>query len=251
MSLTDQQLLRYTRQILLPEFDVDGQRRLLDSRVTLFGLGGLGSPVAMYLASSGVGHMTLVDPDQVSLSNLQRQIVHTTESIGHDKTESARDNLMQINPEIEYQTINTAPDDQQLEQLIADADLVLDCTDRFSVRYKLNAACYRQQTAYLSAAVERWQGYVMGFRFDQQQSGPCFQCLYPQHEVSEPTRSCADTGVVSAVAGMIGCIQATEAIKFLLNLDQSLDRFLLTVDARSIQSRKIALVADAECTVCA
>ncbi len=249
VALGDAQLLRYNRQIMLPEIDLEGQQRLLGSRVVIFGLGGLGSPLAMYLATSGVGELVLVDPDRVELSNLQRQIVHPDASQGMAKVESARRTLLGLNPEVRVETHPRALEGEALRALIEGADLVADGTDRFAARLAINAACHATATPLVSAAVIRLEGQVSVHPFGPGYQGPCYACLY--HGVSEPPASCAENGVLGPVAGIIGCIQATEAIKLLAGFGRALAGTLLLLDARGMDFERIRVPRNPDCPVCA
>jgi adenylyltransferase/sulfurtransferase len=246
-SLTDAQLLRYARQLLLPEIDIEGQTRLLNSRALVFGMGGLGSPVAMYLATSGVGELVIADPDRVELSNLQRQIAHTTESIGENKAASARRMLGALNPEVRVTAIERKLDAVQARREVERADVVIDCTDNFEARFTINRACVAARKPLVSGAVVRMEGQVSVFRLDKPES-PCYACLYA--EGSEAPMACAEFGVLGAVAGIIGCVQATEAVKLLLNIGEPLVGRLLLLDARTMNWQTIRLTRDPECPAC-
>ena len=245
-DLTDDELLRYSRQIMLPQIEIAGQQKLLASRVVLFGAGGLGSPIAMYLAASGVGEITLVDPDVVDLSNLQRQIVHRSQNIGQDKTASARQTLEELNAQIKINTINSVLIGAELEKLIGSADVVVDATDNFHARFAINAACVKEKTPLVVGAAIRFEGQVMVF--GMQGDSACYQCLYPdQQELEE---ACSQTGVLGSVAGLIGCIQATETIKLLVNIGESLANKLLLIDALNMQWHAVHINKDPKCAVC-
>lgn len=246
-ELTDERLLRYSRQIHVTGVDVAGQERLLASRVLIIGLGGLGSPVATYLAAAGVGHLVLCDHDQVDLSNLQRQIVHATADVGRPKVESARDRLMAINPEPRIDTIARQLTDEELLEQVRLADCVVDCTDNFGIRFALNEACVRAATPLVSGAAIRMEGQVavfMGHLPDQ----PCYRCLYKdENELGE---RCAESGVLAPVPGVIGCVQAVETLKVLLNLGRTLAGRLLLWDAQLMEWRSLKLKKDPACPVC-
>ncbi|MGA8261805.1 MAG: molybdopterin-synthase adenylyltransferase MoeB [Arenicellales bacterium] len=244
---TDEQLLRYSRQIFLPEIDIEGQNRLLNSRVVIFGLGGLGSPVGLYLASSGVGELTLVDPDRVELSNLQRQIVHTGDALGQLKVESAARTLKALNPDVSIQSYDHALVGEELDAVIRETDVVVDGTDNFGARFAINAACVRTARPLVSAAVVRMEGQVSVYRLDRPDA-PCFGCLY--RDVAEPAQNCAENGVLGSVAGIMGCIQATEVIKVLLDFGETLEGRLMLIDARSMECHTVRLRKDPKCPVC-
>lgn len=244
--MNDEQLLRYSRQILLPEIDHEGQQKLLDSHVVIFGMGGLGSPAAMYLAAAGIGELTLVDPDQVDLSNLQRQIIHDTASIGKDKTESAKETLHALNEESRVNCISHKPDIDEITSLVEAADLVLDCTDNFKSRYDINAASVATNTPLVSGAAIRWEGQLSVFNAEAE--SPCYQCLYPP--TGEEDTNCTTNGVAAPVVGIIGAMQAVEAIKLLIESGQSLSGRLLIMDMLTMQHRTMSLKADPTCPVC-
>jgi adenylyltransferase/sulfurtransferase len=245
--LGDAQLLRYARQLLLAEIDIAGQTKLLESRALVFGIGGLGSPVAMYLASSGVGELVLADPDRVELSNLQRQIAHTTQSIGENKAASARRMLAALNPEVRVTAIERRLDPEQARREVERADVVIDCTDNFEARFAINRACVAARKPLVSGAVVRMEGQVSVFRLDQPDS-PCYACLYA--EGSDAAMACAEFGVLGSVAGIIGCVQATEAVKVLLGIGEPLVGRLLLLDARPMSWQTIRLSRDPVCPVC-
>lgn len=246
-ELNDDELNRYSRQILLPEVDYAGQCQLKASHVVIFGLGGLGSPASLYLAAAGVGKLTLIDFDTVDDSNLQRQVVHREKSIGQTKVESAKQTLQEINRFIEIETLTTPPEDEQaLQALVATADVVLDCTDNFNSRFALNAACFAARTPLVSGAAIRWEGQLSTYDF-RQGKGPCYQCLYKAGSDTEMT--CSQNGVLAPVVGMIGSMQAIEAIKVLLNLP-TLHGKLMLVDALTMMVRTLNLKPDPQCPVC-
>ena len=242
--MDDKQLLRYSRHILLPQIDVRGQEKLLASRVLIVGLGGLGSPVAMYLAASGVGHLVLVDHDRVDLTNLQRQIVHATERVGQDKTASAAQGLAALNPGVRVTTINQKLEGAALEEQVRQVDAVVDTTDNFASRFAINAACMRAGKPLVSGAVVRFEGQVAVFP----PGGPCYRCLYA--EGGGPDEACATLGVLAPAAGIIGSIQAVETLKVLLGIGQTLAGRLLLFDALNMEWREIRLRKDPLCPVC-
>ncbi len=242
--MDDKQLLRYSRHILLPQIDIRGQEKLLASRVLIVGLGGLGSPVAMYLAASGVGHLVLVDHDQVDLTNLQRQIVHTMDGVGQDKTASATHTLQTLNPGTRVTAINHKLEGAALEEQVRLADAVVDATDNFASRFAINAACMRAGKPLISGAVVRFEGQVAVFL----PGGPCYRCLYT--EGGGPDEACATLGVLAPAAGVIGSIQAVETIKVLLGIGQTLAGRLLLFDALNLEWREVKLRQDPRCPVC-
>ena len=246
-AMNDDYLLRYSRQIMLPGIDIDGQQTLLDSRVLLVGLGGLGSPVSMYLAASGIGHMVLTDHDHVDLANLQRQIVHTTASIGEPKVESAVKTLSAINPDVKFTTFAHKLQGDELLEQVELADVVVDATDNFAARFALNNACLDTATPLVAGAAIRMEGQVSVYRLDDPES-PCFECLYPAS--TELDERCADTGVLGPVVGIIGCIEATETIKLLLKTGETLASRLLLLDARTMQWQEMKLPKNPNCGAC-
>lgn len=243
----DQQLLRYGRQIFLPEIDLEGQTRLLNSRVAVFGMGGLGSPISMYLATSGVGELVIVDPDRVELSNLQRQIVHTSDNLGNEKVVSARQMLNSLNPEIQVIGIDRALAGRDLVKEVSRADVIVDGTDNFDARFAINRACVEAGRPLVTGAVVRYEGQVSVFRLDQKDS-PCYACLYAS--IQEPPRNCSQNGVLGSVAGIVGCIQATEVIKVLLGIGKPLAGRLLLIDALNMEWHTVGLRKDPKCEVC-
>ncbi len=242
--MDDKQLLRYSRHILLPQIDVRGQEKLLASRVLIVGLGGLGSPVAMYLAASGVGNLVLVDHDRVDLTNLQRQIVHATERVGQDKTASAAHGLAALNPGVRVTTINQKLEGAALEAQVQQVDAVVDTTDNFASRFAINAACMRAGKPLVSGAVVRFEGQVAVFP----PGGPCYRCLYAEGGGAD--EACATLGVLAPAAGIIGSIQAVETLKVLLGIGQTLAGRLLLFDALNMEWREIRLRKDPLCPVC-
>ncbi len=245
--MDDEQLLRYSRHILLPQIDMAGQERLLRARVLLIGLGGLGSPVAMYLAASGVGELVLVDPDRVDLTNLQRQIVHTTERLGMNKAESAAATLRALNPEVRAIPIGRRLSEPELVAEAARADVVVDASDNFATRFAVNRACVATRTALVSGAVVRFEGQVAVFRPDLPDS-PCYRCLY--QETEEPGEPCATFGVLAPAAGLVGSLQAIETLKLLLGLGTSLAGRLVLLDVLAMEWRELRLHRDPHCPVC-
>ncbi|WP_373019538.1 ThiF family adenylyltransferase [Thiomicrorhabdus sp.] len=245
-ELNDAELSRYSRQILLPEIDYSGQLTLSQSHAVIFGLGGLGSPVSLYLASAGIGKLTLVDFDEVDDSNLQRQVVHREVNIGQPKVESAKQNLSALNHHIEIETVNHRLDSEELQKLVDSSDVVLDCTDNFSSRFALNRACYQAKKPLISGAAIRWEGQLSTYDFRKPDS-PCYQCLYKEEGGVELT--CSQNGVLSPVVGMIGSMQAIEAIKALLD-QPTLTGKLMIVDAYTMQIRTLNLKKDEQCHHC-
>lgn len=246
--MNDQQLLRYSRHILLDEIGIEGQQRLLDATVLIIGLGGLGSPAALYLAASGVGKLILCDHDTVDLSNLQRQVAHQTAAIGQAKVESAARTLRAINPEVVCIPLPQRADAAQLDTLIAQADVILDCSDNFTTRYAINRACLTHRKPLVSGAAIQFSGQIAVFDY-RQPHAPCYNCLYPEETEAEALR-CATTGVFAPLVGIIGTMQAGETLKLLMKIDQGLSSKLLTLNALSMAIRQINLKTDPQCGVC-
>lgn len=245
--LGDEQLLRYNRQIMLPEIGVEGQERLRGARVLLVGVGGLGSPISMYLATSGVGRLVLVDHDTVDLSNLQRQIVHTTAAVGEPKVESAARTLAALNPEVRIDRIGRALDAQALRREVAAADVAIEATDSLDARRALNRACIEAARPLVAGAVIRMEGQVSVFRLDRPEA-PCYQCLHGASEA--PPATCADSGVLGSVAGIVGAVQATEAIKVILGIGEPLEGRVLSLDALRMEWREVRLRRNPHCPAC-
>lgn len=245
--MDDAQLLRYSRHILLPQIGVERQQKLLDARALVIGLGGLGSPVAMYLAASGVGRLVLVDHDHVDLTNLQRQIIHETRSVGEDKLASAIRRLNGLNPDVRASGYNRKLNDDELAAEVRAADVVLDTTDNFPTRFAINAACVRERKPLVSGAVTRFEGQVTVFRPDSANS-PCYRCLY--HETDEVGEPCAQFGVLAPATGIVGSIQAAEALKLLMDIGETLTGRMLLVDVLAMEWRTVRLRKDPACPVC-
>ena len=245
-ELSDQDLLRYSRQIMLPQIDLAGQQKLLASHVVLFGVGGLGSAVAMYLVTSGIGKITLIDPDRVDLSNLQRQVIFRNDDIGCEKVSAAKEMLVAMNEQVTVCTVNSVLSHTQLKQVVAKADLAIDATDNFSARYAINCACVETHTPLIVGAAIRFEGQVTVFTMEADSA--CYKCLYPDQGNLE--ESCTQTGILGSVAGLIGCIQATEAIKLLLNAGEILLNKILLVDALNMEWHSVRINRDPKCAVC-
>jgi molybdopterin/thiamine biosynthesis adenylyltransferase len=245
--MNDNDLLRYSRHIFLPEMELEGQQKLLDSRVLIIGMGGLGSPVLQYLAASGIGHLTLVDHDVVELSNVQRQICHGTEDVGKTKVESAIEEVMRINATIFVEGFEQKADAELLQKLLPHIDLVVDCSDNFDIRYLINDACIQHGTPWVSGAAVALQGQVICFDphlGDQ----PCYRCLYPQ--AGDEQRNCSTSGILAPVVGIIGTLQALEAIKIITGIGKPILGRLQTFDALEGQWRSWGLNKDPECFSC-
>lgn len=248
--MNEEQLERYCRHILLPEIDIAGQEKLLRSKALIIGMGGLGAPTAMYLASSGLGQLTICDDDRVELNNIHRQIIHTTDDVGRNKVDSARDALLAINPGITLHAINKRLHQTALFEQIRLADIVIDASDNFDTRFELNTACVTEKVPLISGAVIRLAGQVIVFRNDLSK-GPCYNCLYPDLTQGDTLgETCHEAGVLAPVAGIIGTIIATTALKILLNLGDIHESHLLKFDALHMTWRTSKLLKDPECPVC-
>lgn len=246
--MNDNQLLRYSRHILLPQIEYEGQEKLTQSHVLIVGAGGLGSPVALYLAACGVGKLTICDFDAVDLTNLQRQIIHTTQSVGINKAVSAQQTIYEINPEVQVQTVQQKSSAAEFAALIQQADVVVDCSDNFATRYTLNRLCFQYKKPLVSGAAIRFEGQITVFDFRHEQS-PCYHCLYPDVGSDQEMR-CADNGVFAPLVGMIGTAQAAEVLKLLMNIGETLQGRLLLLDALTAEWRTIKLARDPHCSVC-
>ncbi len=244
--MNDEQLLRYSRQIMLPDVDLDGQEKLLAARVLIIGLGGLGSPVAMYLAAAGVGHLTLVDFDSVDLSNLQRQIVHINARMGVNKAASAAQSVRELNPDVAITCIETLLTADELAEQVKQASVVVDCSDNFQTRFAINAACVAARVPLVSGAAIRLEGQIAVFD-SRSETSPCYRCLY---EEDSDDLTCAANGVLAPLVGIIGSMQALEAIKLICGFGSNLAGRLLLLDARHSQWRELKLPKDHNCPVC-
>ncbi len=245
--MDDTQLLRYSRQILLPRIGTEGQQTLLDSRVLVIGAGGLGSPAALYMAAAGIGHLVIADDDCVDLSNLQRQILHHHTDIGKPKVDSAKHTLNALNPDIDVTSLHSRLQGEALTTQVSQADLVVDASDNFDTRFAVNRACVETATPLVSGAAVRMEGQVSVF-LPKDPDSPCYRCLY--REGDDPEQTCADNGVLSPIVGIIGSIQALEAIKVLLNLGDTLCGRLLVFDGLYHEWRSMKLHRDPACPVC-
>lgn len=248
-SMNDNQLLRYSRHILLDEIGIEGQEKLLAAHALVIGAGGLGSPAAYYLASAGIGKITLVDNDTVDLTNLQRQILHTTERIGQPKAQSGRQTLALINPEVEVVALQERLEGERLSQLVAQADVVLDCSDNFATRHAINRACVAHKTPLVSGAAIRFDGQVSVFD-TRNAASPCYCCLFPQEQNFEEVQ-CSTMGVFAPLVGIVGAMQAAEALKLVAGIGHSLAGRLLLLDARNMEWTDIKIARSSSCSVCA
>jgi len=246
--VNDAQLLRYSRHILLNELGDLGQQRLLDSHALVIGAGGLGCSAALFLAASGVGHITLLDHDEVDLTNLQRQIAHTTDRVGHSKVASAKQAMLALNPDIQVMALPQKADPQLLAQLLPNTHVVLDCSDNFQTRHMLNLACVRHNIPLVSGAVIRLDGQLTTYD-PRRADSPCYACVFPPDQAPEEI-SCATMGVLAPLVGVIGSLQAAEAIKLLTQLGDSLVGRLQMLDGRSLSWTEMRLRRQAACSVC-
>ncbi|MDP2027459.1 molybdopterin-synthase adenylyltransferase MoeB [Sulfuriferula sp.] len=246
--MNDEQLLRYSRHILLREISLEGQQRILDGHVLLIGAGGLGSPIALYLAASGVGTLTVCDGDTVDITNLQRQIVHREQAVGQNKAMSAATTLASVNPQTQVEVVAQRLAGEQLAAYVAAADVVVDASDNFATRHAINRACVKYAKPLVSGAAVRFDGQVTVFDLRHPDS-PCYACLYPEQDGADEVR-CADNGVFSPLVGIIGAVQAAEALKLLSGAGQTLNGRLMLLDALGMQWRTVRLKKDAACPVC-
>jgi molybdopterin-synthase adenylyltransferase len=247
-AMNDDQLLRYSRHILLDEIGVEGQARLLASHALVIGAGGLGSPVALYLATAGVGRLTLVDHDSVDLTNLQRQIIHNLARVGRPKAESARETIAAINPDVQVHAVTQRADAAWLATAVADADVVLDCSDNFATRHAVNAACVRLGKPLVAGAAIGFDGQVSVYD-SRQPDAPCYACVFPPEATVEEVR-CATMGVFAPLVGIIGTVQAAEALKLLIGVGRSLAGRLQMLDARHMEWTEIRMARQPQCAVC-
>jgi molybdopterin-synthase adenylyltransferase len=247
-DMTDEQLLRYSRHILLDEIGIEGQQKIINGHALVIGAGGLGSPALMYLASAGVGHITVVDNDTVDLTNLQRQIAHTQASIGQPKVTSAATAMAAINPQVLVTTVQLRADAAQLDALVAQANVVLDCCDNFATRHAVNAACVKNAVPLVSGAAIRFDGQI-SVHDSRRADAPCYACVFPLDQAMDEV-SCATMGVFAPLVGIIGSMQAAEALKLLAGVGSSLAGRLQMLDARAMEWTEIRTRRDADCRVC-
>ena len=246
--MDDRQLIRYSRHIMLAPIDIEGQQRLLDGHVLMIGAGGLGAPAGLYMASAGVGRLTICDGDEVDLTNLQRQIIHREATIGVNKAESARRAIAEINPDCHVEPVSRRVGPAELATLVAAADVVVDCSDNFATRHAINAACVTLKRPLVSGAGIRFSGQVAVF--DRRKAdGPCYHCLFPAGGADDGER-CAVMGVFAPLVGVIGTLQAAEAIRLLLGEDSPLDGQLVLFDAQSMDWHQVRITRDEACPVC-
>lgn len=246
--MNDNQLLRYSRHILLDQIGIEGQQKILAAHALVIGAGGLGSPAALYLASAGIGKLTIVDDDEVDLTNLQRQILHTTERVGQHKVDSAKISLHAINPDIHIVALKERLQGERLQTLVSSATVVLDCSDNFTTRHAVNAACVKAGVALVSGAAISFDGQLSVFdtRF---KDAPCYACLFPPDQQFEEVQ-CSTMGVFAPLVGIIGTMQAAEALKLVMDLGQSIAGRLLLLDALTMEWNTIGLSKNSDCPVC-
>jgi molybdopterin-synthase adenylyltransferase len=247
--MNDEQLLRYSRHILLDEVGIEGQQRLLNAHALIIGAGGLGSPVALYLGTAGVGRITIADHDTVDLTNLQRQIAHTLARVGQPKAESARQSIAAINPDVQVRALQQRADAALLDAWVAEADVVLDCSDNFATRHAVNAACARHRKPLVSGAAIGFDGQISVYDTNRADC-PCYACVFPP-EASVEEVACSTLGVFAPLVGLVGTMQALEALKLLTRVGTSLAGRLAMVDGRALRVEEIAIRPQAGCTVCA
>ena len=247
IEFTDEQIERYSRHIILPEVGGSGQQKMLEARVLLLGAGGLGSPAAYYLAAAGIGNLGIVDFDQVDLSNLQRQIIHSTERIGMLKTESAKKTIQALNPDVNVTLYNEKMDSSNIMRLIEDYDYVVDGSDNFPTRYLVNDACVMKNKTLIHGSIYRFEGQVTVFKPGD---GPCYRCLYPEPPPPGMVPNCQEGGVLGVLAGVIGNLQVVEVLKLILGIGKPLVGKLLIYDALKTEFRNLRLRKDANCPVC-
>jgi molybdopterin/thiamine biosynthesis adenylyltransferase len=249
-EISDKQLMRYARHVVLEEVGEEGQIKLLQSRVLVVGAGGLGSPVLMYLAAAGVGTLGIVDDDVVDITNLQRQVVHGTEDIDRRKVDSAAARLKSINPEVEVQKHPFRIVPENALELIGDYDLVLDGSDNFDTRYMINDACYLTKTPLVSAALLRFEGQLTTIKAYEEGDGPCYRCIFAHPPAPDLAPRCEQAGIFGSIAGVLGTMQATEALKELLGLGRSLSGRLVLYDAMNSDTRSLKVKRDPACVLC-
>jgi molybdopterin/thiamine biosynthesis adenylyltransferase len=249
MTFTDEQLERYSRHIILKEVGIAGQKRLMEGSVLIIGAGGLGSPAAMYLAAAGVGTIGIADADEVELSNLQRQIIHATGDVGKAKVESARESMENINPDVHITAYHEWITSKNIVDVINDKnyDFIIDGTDNFPVKFLINDACVMLKKPFSHGGIIRFQGQLMTYIPGQ---GPCYRCVFREMPPPDAVPSCRQAGVLGVLGGVIGALQATEALKFLLNLDGLLNGYLLVYNAMTMEFRRVSLAAEQQCPVC-
>ena len=247
MAMTDEQIERYSRHIILKEVGAKGQKKLLNSKVLIIGAGGLGSPAALYLAAAGVGHIGIVDADEVDLSNLQRQVIHSTADIGKAKVKSAKESMVAINPDVEVTTYRMFVDASNVRELIREYDFIIDGTDNFPAKFLINDACVLEKKPFSHAGIIRFQGQLMTYVPGE---GPCYRCVFKNPPPKDAVPTCKQAGVIGAMAGTIGTLQAMEAMKYIIGKGELLTGKRLTYDALKMEFHTIKLPKDHHCAVC-
>lgn len=248
MAFTNEQLERYSRHIILKEVGAKGQKKLLNSSVLIIGAGGLGAPAALYLAAAGVGTIGIADADEVDLSNLQRQIIHATDDIGKAKVQSAKESMEKINPDVTVKTYRTFVDSENIKDLISDYDFIIDGTDNFPAKFLINDACVMMKKPFSHAGIIRFKGQLMTYVPGE---GPCYRCIFKNPPPKDAVPTCKQAGVIGAMGGVIGSLQAMEAVKYILGVGDLLTGSLLTYDALKMEFRKIKLPDHVDdCPVC-
>ncbi len=248
MNLTDKDIDRYSRNIILPEIGGEGQYKLLQSKVLIIGIGGLGSPLLMYLAAAGIGNITIIDSDKVELSNLQRQVIHSTNNIGKFKVDSAKNFIDQINPEIKITKINSRVDEHNINELILKNDIIADGSDNFKTRFLVADTCYRLKKILVSAAITKYEGQISTWK--NKKNLPCYRCLFENEPTNNNLNNCSSNGVLGSIGGVFGSLQATEVIKEILKIGNSLSGFLNIYDLLNNTFRKIKINKDPNCRFC-
>jgi thiazole biosynthesis adenylyltransferase ThiF len=248
MALTDEQIERYSRHIILKEVGAKGQKKLLNAKVLIIGAGGLGAPAAMYLAAAGVGTIGIADADDVDLSNLQRQIIHSTEDVGKPKVKSARESMERMNPDVKVNTHHMFVDAANIRELIREYDFIIDGTDNFPAKFLINDACVLEKKPFSHAGIIRFKGQLMTYVPGE---GPCYRCVFKEPPPKDAVPTCKQAGVIGAMGGVIGSLQAMEAIKYIIGKGEILTGYLLTYDALTMEFRKVGLPRDTRrCAVC-
>lgn len=248
MTLTDEQIERYSRHIILKEVGAKGQKKLLNAKVLIIGAGGLGAPAAMYLAAAGVGTIGIADADDVDLSNLQRQIIHSTEDVGKPKVKSARESMERMNPDVKVNTHHMFVDAANIRELIREYDFIIDGTDNFPAKFLINDACVLEKKPFSHAGIIRFKGQLMTYVPGE---GPCYRCVFKEPPPKDAVPTCKQAGVIGAMGGVIGSLQAMEAIKYIIGKGEILTGYLLTYDALTMEFRKVGLPRDIRrCAVC-
>ncbi|MBP5596886.1 MAG: thiazole biosynthesis adenylyltransferase ThiF [Pseudobutyrivibrio sp.] len=248
MAMTDEQIERYSRHIILKEVGVKGQKKLLNAKVLIIGAGGLGAPAAMYLAAAGVGTIGIVDADEVDLSNLQRQIIHGTADIGKPKVKSAKETMNAMNPDVEVKTYHMFVDSTNIRELVREYDFVIDGTDNFPAKFLINDACVMEKKPFSHAGIIRFKGQLMTYVPGE---GPCYRCVFKNPPPKDAVPTCKQAGVIGAMGGVIGSLQAMEAVKYIVGVGKLLTGYLLTYDAVNQEFRKVKLPSDtSKCPVC-